>query len=507
MRVAPATARRHGGGHVGGCEVGVDQETLRARRQRAEEIGAPKLRIVCVEDRDADVLRKKAKPVRHVNRHIRQLLDSLAVTMYAADGVGLAAPQVGISQRLLVVDAGDAHGLIELVNPEVVEGNGEQTAMEGCLSIPGYTGEVTRAEKVRVRGLDRDGRERWVDGEGYLARALLHEIDHLDGVLFTDRATRVVEVAPETRLRVAYFGTPGFAAVAMRELLEADVEPVVIVTRPDAPTGRGLEVQPSPVHEVAKAAGIPVLTPARPRGRAFLDELAAFDLDAIVLVAYGQILPDEVLALPRLGAINLHPSLLPRWRGAAPVQRALMAGDAVTGVTTMRMAAELDAGDILLQGELAIDPEDDAGSLSVKLAHAGGALIVETLRQLARGEARPRPQDSAGATYAAKLTPEDEALLWQRPSRLVLGQIRALSPRPGARTTIHGELVKVLRATATAAAGAGAPGTVLGVTDEGIVVATADGAVLVTQVQPAGKRPMPARDFVNGSRLQVGERV
>jgi methionyl-tRNA formyltransferase len=483
----------------------LDQETLRARRQRGEEMGVPRLRIICVDDADADVLRRKAKPVRHVNRRIRQLLDSLAATMYAADGVGLAAPQVGISQRVLVVDAGDEHGLVQLVNPEVVEGVGEQTGVEGCLSIPGFTGEVTRAEHVRVRGLDRDGREHWIEGEGYFARALLHEIDHLDGVLFTDRATRVIEVAPETRLRVAYFGTPGFAAVAMRELLEADVEPVVIVTRPDAPVGRGMEVQPSAVHEVGKAAGIPVLTPLRPRGREFVEQLRQFDLDAIVLVAYGQILPADVLRLPRLGAINLHPSLLPRWRGAAPVQRALMAGDTTTGVTTMYMADELDAGDIILQREVPIAAEDDAGSLSVKLARAGGALIVETLRLLARDEATRTPQDGSRATYAAKLTPEDEILQWDRPSALVLGQIRGLSPRPGVRTTIHGELVKVLRAAP--ADGSGAPGTVLGVNEQGLVVATADGAVAVTNVQPAGKRPMSARDFVNGARLQVGERV
>ncbi|HVB09324.1 MAG TPA: methionyl-tRNA formyltransferase [Bacillota bacterium] len=483
----------------------MDQETLHARRRLAEEIGAPKLRIICVDDRDSDVLRLKAKPVRHVNRRIRQLLDSLAVTMYAADGVGLAAPQVGVSQRVVVVDAGD--GLIELVNPEVVDGSGEQTGMEGCLSIPGFTGEVARADRVRIRGLDREGREHWVEGEGYLARALLHELDHLDGVLFTDRATRVVELAPESRLRVAYFGTPGFAAVAMRELLEADVEPVVIVTRPDAPVGRGLEVQPSAVHDVGKAAGIPVLTPPRPKGRQFVDELRAFDLDAIVLVAYGQILPPEVLALPRLGAINVHPSLLPRWRGAAPVQRALMAGDATTGVTIMYMADELDAGDIILQKEVPVGPEDDAGSLSVKLAHAGGELIVETLRALTRGEATRTPQDGSKATYAAKLTPEDEVLQWDRPSRLVLGQIRGLAPRPGARTTVHGEMVKVLRATLSASPHDGAPGTVIELGEQGIVVATADGAVAVTQVQPAGKRSMSARDFVNGSRLQVGERL
>jgi methionyl-tRNA formyltransferase len=483
----------------------LDQETLRARRRRAEEMGAPKLRIICVDDQDGEVLRRQAKPVRHVNRRVRQLLDSLAATMYAADGVGLAAPQVGVSQRLLVVDAGDEHGLIQLVNPELVEGSGEQTGVEGCLSIPGLTGEVTRAAHVRVRGLDRDGREHWIEGEGYLARALQHEIDHLDGILFTDRATRVMEVAPETRLRVAYFGTPAFAAVAMRELLAADVEPVVIVTRPEAPAGRGLEAQPSAVHQAGKAAGIPVLTPARPRGRAFLEELRGFDLDVIVLVAYGQILPPEVLAMPRLGAVNLHPSLLPRWRGAAPVQRALMAGDTVTGVTTMYMAEELDAGDIILQREVPIDPADDAGSLSVKLAHAGGELMVDTLRLLARGEATRTPQDDSQATYAAKLTAEDEVLRWDRPSVLVLGQIRALAPRPGARTTVHGDTVKVLRAAP--AGGSGAPGTVMALTEQGIVVATGDGAVVLTQVQPAGRRPMSARDFVNGSRLQVGERI
>ncbi|MHB1931077.1 MAG: methionyl-tRNA formyltransferase, partial [Acidimicrobiales bacterium] len=297
----------------------------------------------------------------------------------------------------------------------------------------------------------------------------------------------VVEVAPESRLRVAYFGTPGFAAVAMRELLEADVEPVVVVTRPDAPTGRGLEVQPSPVHEVAKAAGIPVLTPARPRGRAFLDELVAFDLDAIVLVAYGQILPDEVLALPRLGAINLHPSLLPRWRGAAPVERAILAGDEVTGVCLMQVVAELDAGPVYRRVATPVGPAESAAELRARLAALGRDLLVGAL---AGGLGVPRPQ-SGVATYAPRIDPSELHLDWEQPAVQLARVVRV----GRAWTTVGGRRLLVLAATADQLPAAGPPGSL-----DGTWVATGAGRLRLLRVQPEGRAALDAEDWLRGVR-------
>lgn len=450
------------------------------------------------------VLRRKARPVRNVNRAIRDLLDRMLATMYAADGVGLAAPQVGVSKRVIVVDVGA--GPVELVNPEITYSEGEELGTEGCLSVPGKAGEVKRAARVRVTGLDRDGRRVWHDADGLFARALQHEVDHLDGVLFIDRAERVWDVAPETTLRIVFMGTPEFAVPILERLVKAGCAPVAVVTQPDRPRGRGQQVQPPPVKEAALRLGLRVLQPGRMRDPEFLAELAALSPDVIVTAAFGRILPPEVLGAARIACLNVHPSLLPRYRGPAPVHRALMNGDERTGVTIIHMAEEVDAGDMVLHEEVAIDPAEDRGELEARLARVGGTLLLRALRLAATGELPRRPQDHAQATYAPALSREEEIIDWRQPARTVVNLVRALAPHPGAATTVRGQILKILKAEALEGPGAGAPGEVLELRPgEGFVVAAGQGAVLVREVKPAGKRAMSAAEYLNGRPLGAGD--
>ena len=492
-----------------------------------------------VKGADQPVLRTPAQPVPRVTREIRRLLDRMAATMYAADGIGLAAPQVGVSKRIIVVDVGD--GLIELINPEIVRrGEATEAGYEGCLSLPRILAEVERPTSVQVTGLDRRGRRVWVEAEGLLARCLQHEIDHLDGVLITDRARKVVELPPESELRVVFMGTPAFAVPSLEELLRRQVRVVGVVTQPDRPQGRGLAPAAPPVKVVAQAHDLPVLQPER-LDEAVVAQLEAWRPDLLVVVAYGKILPPAVLAVPRLGAINLHASLLPRHRGAAPIQRAILAGDRVTGVSTMWMDEGLDTGDIILQREVPLDEAITAGQLHDRLARAGAELLGETLRLVAEGKAPRRPQDPAQATSAPRLRPEEEWVDWNRPAVEVARRIRALDPRPGARTLWRGRILKLFGATVTPpraaapgadgakATGAGGdrgpeprggqggaasadppappPGTIVAVRPEAVAVQCLDEPVWIRRLQPAGRRPLTPQEMVNGYRLAVGERL
>lgn len=309
-------------------------------------------------------------------------------------------------------------------------------------------------------------------------------------------------------LRTVFMGTPDFAVPSLRALLAAGHRVVGVFTQPDRPRGRGQQVLPPPVKEEARSAGIPVFQPRRLRDSGALAALEELAPEVICVVAYGQLLPKAVLDLPPLGCINVHASLLPKYRGAAPIQAALLAGETVTGVTTMFMAEGLDTGDIILQQEVAIEPGDDAGTLHDKLAAAGAELLVETLRLLASGQAPRRPQDHRLATYAPKVDKAAAALDWTQPAEQVRNHVRAYAPWPGAYTAHGRRILKVLQVDLGGSGAPGAaPGEVVAVTDEGFVVQAGSGAVLVRRVQPPGRPPMGGRDYVNGYRLQVGDRL
>jgi len=307
-------------------------------------------------------------------------------------------------------------------------------------------------------------------------------------------------------LRVIFMGTPDFAVPTLTEIIGQGHEVVSCYTRAPAQAGRGLDLKPSPVHKAAERFGIPVFTPKTLRAPEAAEQIASQQADVAVVVAYGMILPQAILNLPELGCLNLHASLLPRWRGAAPIQRAVMAGDAESGVCVMKMEAGLDTGPVGMVERLAIGPDMTAGELHDQLAPLGADLMVRALAALGRGGLRFTPQPEEGVTYAAKIGNAEAKLNWARPAKQVHDLVRGLSPFPGAFAEIDlgkgSERLKVLRTAL--AGGAAEPGMLLD--DEG-TVACAEGAVKLLQVQRAGGRPMSGAEFLRGARLTAGAKL
>jgi methionyl-tRNA formyltransferase len=304
-------------------------------------------------------------------------------------------------------------------------------------------------------------------------------------------------------LRVVFMGTPDFAVPTLSEIIGQGHDVVAVYTREPAAAGRGMELRPSPVDRMAERFGLPVVTPRTLRTEEALSEFRDHEADVAVVVAYGMILPKDILEVPRLGCLNLHASLLPRWRGAAPIQRAIMAGDTETGVAVMRMEEGLDTGPVAMVERVPIGPTTTAGELHDQLMGLGADLMVRALAALSRGALGFVPQPEEGVTYARKITNEEARIDWGRTAREVHDQVRGLSPFPGAYFTADfgkgSERVKVLRAAP--AEGAGAPGSLVGADG---TVACREGALRLLQVQRAGKAPMPAGDFLRGVRLEAG---
>ena len=306
-------------------------------------------------------------------------------------------------------------------------------------------------------------------------------------------------------MRVVYAGTPEFAAQALAALLEAGHRIPLVLTQPDRPAGRGLRHGQSAVKQLAQSRGIEVFQPAELRSPANLERVAQASPEVLVVAAYGLILPEALLGLARHGALNIHASLLPRWRGAAPIQRALMAGDAETGITIMRMDAGLDTGPMYAQERIGIRTDDDAGTLHDRLAGLGARMIVEALANIASGVAQATPQPATGVTYARKLDRSDRELDWLADADQLERTVRALRPTPCASTVILGEAAKIWRSETVAVTGR--PGVVLYVDARGVVVACGRGGLRVTELQRAGGKRMPAADFARGHALVPGMTV
>lgn len=308
-----------------------------------------------------------------------------------------------------------------------------------------------------------------------------------------------------TRLRLVFMGTPAYAVPTLDALLASRHEVARVYTQPARMAGRGRAVRPSPVARRAEAAGVPVETPQRLDGADTGAALAARGCDLGVTIAYGLRLPPALLAAPRLGFVNAHGSLLPRWRGAAPIQRAIMAGDAETGVTIMRMDAGLDTGPILLAERVPIGPDATAGALHDALAALSARLILDAADGLAAGALPATPQPEAGATYAAKIEKREAAIDWRAPASRIERQVRALAPAPGAWFAHDGARIKVLAAETAPAAGKAPPGTVL---DAALAIACGAGAALrPTRLQRAGKAPLAADAFLRGRPIAPGTRL
>jgi methionyl-tRNA formyltransferase len=308
-------------------------------------------------------------------------------------------------------------------------------------------------------------------------------------------------------MRVLFWGTPEFATAPLRALIGEGFDVIGVVTQPDKSVGRSRStLQPSPVKEVAVAEGIPVFQPVKPRGdEEFLAQIAALAPDVSVVVAYGHILPKAIIDLPRLGTLNIHASLLPALRGAAPIQAAIRDGLGETGVTIMQMVPALDAGPMLHTARTPILEDETAGELSLRLSEVGAGALIEALALMELGRARPEAQDDSQATYAAKLTRETARVDWSQQAHEVGQHVRAYDPKPGAWSTLRGAEVKLFGARLAPRGLTQEPGTVIAIDASGMLVACGSGAVRITAVQPSGKRRLAPLEWANGRGVAVGD--
>jgi len=307
-------------------------------------------------------------------------------------------------------------------------------------------------------------------------------------------------------LKILYMGTPDYAATILRALVESGEDVFAVITQPDKPKGRGYQLTPPPVKVFAEEKGLPVYQPQTLRDEAFMDLLKELDPELIIVAAYGKILPRAVLEYPKYGCVNAHASLLPKYRGAAPIQRAIMEGETETGVTSMYMAEGLDTGDMILKVPVAIEETDDFGTVHDKLAEAGAKAMLETVARLKNGTVKAEAQDDSSFTYAAKITKEDCVLDFSLSAREVYNRIRGLSPFPlSFCRTPDGKLLKIVSARLTERSSNAPDGTVVSL-DGGVIAVAAGGGILeITGVLPEGKGRMKSSDFINGRRISVGD--
>jgi methionyl-tRNA formyltransferase len=306
---------------------------------------------------------------------------------------------------------------------------------------------------------------------------------------------------------VIFFGTPEFAVPSLHALIGSGHSVVALVSQPDRPKGRGQQLQPTPTRTVAEANGIPVIQPTKIKDEAFLQQIRDLKPDLGVVVAFGRILPDPLLAIPRLGMINVHASLLPRYRGAAPIQRAVLAGDAETGVTIMRVETEMDAGPTFAAATVPIPTDATSGEMEITLARLGAERLLPVVDDLAAGRAVETAQDHSKATHAAKITKAEGVLDWNEPAGVVHNRVRGLQPWPLASATIGGERCVIRRSLPLAEGATAPPGTVIRARGDELVVACGKGtAVRVLEIQPEGRRTMTAREFLAGRGVVEGAR-
>lgn len=421
----------------------------------------------------AEILREIAKPVPEELFDSAKLVRVIESMRNALDpeleGVALAAPQIGISYRIFIVrkdrtlppplpQKSTGEGLpaerkaptpeVEVyINPEIVKTSRKRSLSdEGCLSVRRVYGTTSRHERITIRARREDGTRFERGAGGLMAQIFEHEIDHLNGILFIDHAKHLVHIQHASMRKFLYFGTPKVASDTLAALIEHGFTPAAVITSPDAPKGRGLALTPSPVKILARARGITVLTP-RSLDTETIASIRAYGCDYAVVVAYGKIFPEELIAAFPLGILNVHYSLLPKYRGATPLEAALLAGDAKTGVTIQKMTKELDAGDILAERETQIAFAETARELRPRLIALGAELLVEVLPAFEKGDLTPTPQDASRATYTHKLKKEDGFLSLDTPALENWYKYRAYADTIGTYFMQNGKRIKIVSAS------------------------------------------------------------
>lgn len=399
------------------------------------------------------LLRTKVAPVTVFDDALKKEANEMVRLMKANAGLGLAANQVGLNKQLIVLgyeptDADDPIPripLMQLTNLRVTKfSQAKETMTEGCLSLPGLELPVERSAGVTIEAQDLTGRPVKIKAKGLSARVLQHEIDHLNGILFTDHVKNYQNPVDYRFAKIVFFGSDDFSAPIFQDLLEAGYSMMAAVTETDKPAGRGRGMKSPLMKKVATEAGVAVLQPAsKAEIVSLLNQLKP---DLIILASYGQILPAEALSIPAYGALNLHPSLLPKYRGATPIQSTILAGEKETGVSLMVMSPEVDAGLVVSQLKVPLMGDETYTELKDDLAATAGRLLLANLPKYLAGQAKLQPQAVSEVTQTRKLTKSMGEIDWTQPTELINRQIRALNPWPGTWTELNGQRLKILRA-------------------------------------------------------------
>ena len=438
------------------------------------------------------MLRQEVKPVTVFDDELKKMAEEMLVVMHKNIGMGLAANQLGVDKDLLVVEfrppLDPARGKLTddslkpippmaLCNARIIKTSQEtDTKLEGCLSLPKLELPVTRPSGVTVTAQDLAGKPVSIKAKGLLARILQHEVDHLDGILFTDRAQGVKNIKNYSWANIVFFGSDEFSILVLEGLLKAGLNVTAVITETDKRAGRGDEVTSPLIKKLATEKQLAVVQPESKAEIASV--LQQLQPDLVVLASYGKILPEEALEVPVYGALNVHPSLLPKYRGATPLQSAILAGAKETGVTIMKMNAGIDTGEVVKQTTATIEPNETFLSLRDKLAKIGADLLIKAIPSYLAGQMKLNPQ-GADATQTKKSTKEMGEIDWNQSPSMIDRQIRALNPWPGTYTGISNKRLKILEANIE------------------------EGKLILLTVQLEGKNPMSWPEFIRGHESQL----
>lgn len=400
------------------------------------------------------ILHEHCKKVKIFNNDLKKIANDMAETVSNVHGtIGLAAPQIGHKIRLIVIEFdpkkylsnADSKNLNQkaipltiLVNPKITwRSKAKEAGDEGCMSLPDIELPIGRHLEIHVSACNLDGKSIKIRANGYFARVLQHEIDHLEGILITDLCKAKLN-------RIVFMGTPKFAAIILSRLIRSPYRPYLIISEPDRPSGRGKKTRISPVKVLAEQENIEIWQPNRVSQ--ITDQLSELAPDLLVVAAYGQILPKSILDIPKYGSINVHPSLLPKYRGASPIQAAILNGDAKTGVTIIKMDVQMDHGPIISQVEFSVPCNITALTLNQNLAHLGGNLLVRTIPLYFLKIIKPKAQKEKDATITKLIKKNDGKVDWNISGSEIVRQIRAFQPWPGSFTIVHGKRLKICQA-------------------------------------------------------------
>ena len=396
------------------------------------------------------ILHQKAKKIKKFDEKLQKLVHNMTNELFRSKGVGLAAPQISQSIRLIVIEYSPKRFLTNkelkdnkernipltiMINPKITwQSKVKNTENEGCLSLPDIEVPIKRSKEIHATAQDINGKKIKIRAKGLYARVLQHEIDHLDGILLTDRINIKTD-------RIVFMGTPEFAAIILKRLINSPFKPYLVITEPDKPSGRGKTLTPPAVKILAKQENIETWQPKYISQIA--NRLSELMPDLFIVAAYGQIIPKDILNAAQFGGINVHPSLLPKYRGSTPIQSAILNGDKITGITIMKMDEKMDHGPILTQREVEVPNDFSFPDLNTGLAKKGASQLIGTIPLYLSKSVRGRSQNNENATYTKKIIKRDGLINWREKSKIIDRKIRAYYPWPGAHTIINGKKIKI----------------------------------------------------------------